>query len=137
MSSFRFRKKTEYGIMMMAMLAANDDKTISVGYMQERGLPRSFMVVIAKSLIDNKLVVAKEGRGGGYRLAKQAKDITLLDIVEAIEGKVATVACLVHGAERCPLADLCPHKTMMSRLGDEINDLLLKYDLAEFAGKTN
>lgn len=133
MSSFRFRKKTEYGLMMMALLAeAGKDKLVSVSAMQEHGLPRSFLVKIARDLIKAKLVVAKEGRGGGYSLVREPKSITLAQVVSAIEGDVATVACLVHGAKKCPLAEHCPHRSMMSKLTNELNGTLAKYNLAEF-----
>lgn len=136
MSSFRFRKKTEYGMMMMALLAgAGKDKLVSVRSMQALGLPRSFLVKIARDLIKARLVVAKEGRGGGYALVKDATKVTLKQVVEAIEGEVATSACMVHGSKRCPLADKCPHKGMMAELTQEIGLVLEKHRLSDFGIK--
>lgn len=136
MSSFRFRKKTEYGMMMVARLAsAGRDGLVSVREMQEDGLPRSFLVKIARDLISAKLVIAKEGRGGGYSLTRDPKDVTLREVVEAIEGPVATVTCLVHGAKKCPLADKCPHRNVMAKVTDEIGDILGKYKLSQFGDK--
>lgn len=136
MSSFRFRKKTEYGMMMVAMLAKAGDKgLVSVRQMQEYGLPRSFLVKIARELIKAKLVVAKEGRGGGYSLSRDAKKVTLRQVVEAIEGNVATVTCLVHGAKKCPLADRCPHRAVMVELTDKIGHILEGYSLSELGKK--
>lgn len=133
MSSFRFRKKTEYGMMMVSLLAKEGKGgLVSVRKMQESGLPRSFLVKIARDLIKAKLIVAKEGRGGGYSLAKDPNSVTLRQVVEAIDGDVATSTCLVHGAKKCPLADKCPHKTMMVKLTSEINDVLSKYKLTDF-----
>ena len=133
MSSFRFRKKTEYGLMMMALLVqAGEGKLVSVNTMQEHGLPRSFLVKIARDLVRAKLIQAKEGRGGGYSLTRDPAKVNLVEVVEAIEGQIATVPCLVHGAKRCPLADSCPHRTMMGKLTEEINDVFSRYTLAEF-----
>jgi len=133
MSSFRFRKKTEYGMMMISLLAKEGKGgLVSVRTMQENGLPRSFLVKIARDLIKAKLIVAKEGRGGGYSLAKDPNHVTLKEVVEAIDGQVATTSCMIHGSKRCPLADKCPHKNMMVRLTDEINEILSKYKLADF-----
>lgn len=133
MSSFRFRKKTEYGMIMVSLLAKEGkDGLVSVRAMQDSGLPRSFLVKIARDLIKAKLIVAKEGRGGGYSLAKDPEKITLKEVVEAIDGEVATSACMVHGAKKCPLADKCPHKTMMGTLTNEINGILSKYKLTDF-----
>lgn len=134
MSSFRFRKKTEYGMMMVSILAKEGKGgLVSVRSMQENGLPRSFLVKIARDLIKAKLIVAKEGRGGGYSLAKDPNAITLKQVVEAVDGQVATASCLVHGAKKRPLADHCPHRTMMGRLTEEIGNLLTNYKLSDFA----
>ena len=120
--------------MMMISLLAKEGKggLVSVRTMQENGLPRSFLVKIARDLIKAKLIVAKEGRGGGYSLAKDPNHVTLKEVVEAIDGQVATTSCMIHGSKRCPLADKCPHKNMMVRLTDEINEILSKYKLADF-----
>ncbi len=136
MSSFRFRKKTEYGMMMVSLLAkAGKGGLVSVRNMQDSGLPRSFLVKIARDLIKAKLVVAKEGRGGGYSLAKEPTEITLKQVVEAVDGQVSTAGCLVHGAKKCPIADHCPHRVMMEKLTEEIGSILSKYKLADFGKK--
>lgn len=136
MSSFRFRKKTEYGMMMITQLSKEGKGgLVSVRTMQESGLPRSFLVKIARDLIKAKLIVAKEGRGGGYSLAKEPSEVTLKEVVEAIDGEVATTSCLMHGAKKCPLADKCPHRAMMSKLTDEINGILTNYKLTDFGNK--
>lgn len=136
MSSFRFRKKTEYGMMMVSLLAKEGKGgLVSVRAMQGYGLPRSFLVKIARELIKAKLVVAKEGRGGGYSLAKDPGNVTLKEVVEAIEGKVATTACLIHGAKKCPMEATCPHRNMMGKLTKEIGELLAKYKLSDFGAK--
>lgn len=134
MSSFRFRKKTEYGMMMVSLLAKEGrGGLVSVRTMQEGGLPRSFLVKIARDLIKAKLIVAKEGRGGGYSLTKEPSQVSLKEVVEAIDGEVATASCLLHGAKKCPLAEQCPHRNMMGKLTEEISSILLKYKLADFS----
>jgi len=133
MSSFRFRKKTEYGMMMISLLAKEGKGgLVSVRTMQENGLPRSFLVKIARDLIKAKLIVAKEGRGGGYSLVKDPSTVTLKEVVEAIDGEIATSSCMVHGTKKCPLADKCPHRAMMSKLTEDINGVLAKYKLTDF-----
>lgn len=133
MSSFRFRKKTEYGMMMVSLLAEQGKGgLVSVRTMQESGLPRSFLVKIARDLIKAKLIVAKEGRGGGYSLVKDPDQITLKQVVEAVDGQVATASCLIHGAKKCPLADRCPHFNMMNKLTRDIGEILSQYKLSDF-----
>lgn len=131
-SSFRFRKKTDYGLVMMALLAQRGKGVLmSVREMQEMGLPRSFLVKIAKSLIDAKIVAAKEGRGGGYFLNKDPKTISLRTVVEALEGKVATATC-VHGV-KCPMYDNCPHRKVMTTLSGELSEVLDRHTVEDLA----
>lgn len=123
--------------MMRVALLSKEGKggLVSVRSMQETGLPRSFLVKIARDLIKAKLVVAKEGRGGGYSLAKEPEAITLKQVVEAVDGQISTAGCLIHGAKKCPIADHCPHRVMMQKLSDEIGGILEKYKLADFGNK--
>lgn len=130
MSSFRFRKKTDYGLVMMSLLSQRGKGEImSVREMQEMGLPRSFLVKIAKSLIDAGIVAAKEGRGGGYYLDRDPHKITVKQVVEALEGKVETAEC-VHGV-KCALAETCPHKKTMRILSEELSEVLSRHTLAD------
>ena len=132
MSSFRFRKKTEYGLMMVTLLArAGRNRIVSVRAMQELGLPRSFLVKIARDLIKAKLISAKEGRGGGYQLIVDPEKVNLKRVVEAMEGEVATAGCLIHGAKKCPLEKACPHKGVMGKLTQQLGEILANYRLVD------
>jgi len=101
---------------------------MSVSAMQELGLPRSFMVKIAKDLIKVGIMGAKEGRGGGYYLMREANKILVSDVVEALEGEVTTAECV---SKDCPMEGVCPHKDGMKRLSDELSTVLAKYSVAE------
>lgn len=129
MSTFRFRKKTDYGLMLMTILAhAGRGEVVSAKTMQELGLPRSFLVKIAKELIRAGMIGAKEGRGGGYYLKMESRKITLRQLVETLEGKVATAAC-VMGNHQCSMEKECQHSEVMKKLSREIEEVLEKYSL--------
>lgn len=135
MSSFRFRKKTDYGLVMVSLLAQRGrGEIMSVSQMQELGLPRSFLVKIARDLIGAGIVGAKEGRGGGYYLRKKADKVEVREVVEALEGEVMTAACTTHDS-MCPMEDSCPHKGGMKKLSEELSRILSKYTVAELGKK--
>jgi len=118
---------------MVSLLAQRGrDQVMSVREMQEMGLPRSFLVKIAKSLVDAGIVGAKEGRGGGYYLKGKPERVTLKKLVEVLEGKVATTACVAHGM-KCPMADKCPHRLVMKRLSDELEGVLDRYTISDLS----
>lgn len=135
MSSFRFRKKTDYGLLMVALLGRRGKGEImSVREMQEMGLPRSFLVKIARDLIKAKIVGAKEGRGGGYYLRKEAKEVSVREVVEALEGRVVTTECTM-GEGKCKMHEVCPHKGGMKHLAEDLSKVLAKYSVADLSKK--
>ncbi len=73
---------------------------ISLGYLEQ----------ILAQLKQRKIVVSQRGRGGGYKLARQPKSITIADIVEAVHGKIDTRKCRgegnCHGNAKCITHDL-------------------------------
>jgi len=114
----RLRKKTEHAIAMMVFIAkTGKGALVSVADMQENDLLRSYLVKIAKDLIKAKLITAKEGRAGGYSLTKNADEITLKDIVEAI---------------KYPADDKSPNLKVLDKLSSELNEVLSKHKLSEF-----
>src|SRR5881227_1321845 len=53
---------------------------------QERGIPERFLLKVLKPLVSAQVLLSIKGPNGGYRLAKQPNDITMLEIIEAAEG---------------------------------------------------
>jgi len=92
----KFSTKTSYGLRAMVVLSKNweraslplsaiaKEENISLGYLEK----------IFSSLKKAGLVSAEKGAAGGYRLAKSPGEISLLAIVEALEGRVRPFHCL-------------------------------------------
>jgi Rrf2 family protein len=55
---------------------------------QARGIPERFLLKVLKPLVSVRLLMSIKGPNGGYRLAKSANEITLLDILEAVDGPI-------------------------------------------------
>jgi Rrf2 family protein len=120
---------------MVALLGRRGKGEImSVREMQEMGLPRSFLVKIARDMIKAGIVGAKEGRGGGYFLTRDANKVSVKSVVEALEGKVVTSDCTLGDGE-CSMQEVCPHKGGMKRLSKELSEVLEKYSVADLARK--
>jgi len=52
----------------------------------ERGIPERFLLKVLKPLVSHRILLSVKGPNGGYRLARPASDITMLEIVEAVDG---------------------------------------------------
>jgi Rrf2 family iron-responsive transcriptional regulator len=66
-----------------------------------------FLFKILKPLVESGLVETVRGRNGGIRLAKQAADISLFDVVRVTEENFAMAECFENDAVDCPLVDSC------------------------------
>ncbi|KQZ78766.1 MULTISPECIES: Rrf2 family transcriptional regulator [unclassified Pseudomonas] len=86
----------EYGIHCLIFLVGNrgDTREASVRDLAElQGVPLDYLAKIFTKLAKAKLVVATEGVRGGFKLARPADEISLLDIVNAIDGRKAIFDC--------------------------------------------
>jgi len=93
------------------------------------GVPRAYLAKILSALAQKGLVQTKRGYSGGISLARSAGDISLLQIVEAIEGKVWIAECLL-GMEGCDALTICPTHDFWARIRREIAEELRKTNLA-------
>jgi Rrf2 family protein len=96
-------------------------------------LSRGFLEEVVAPLKGAGLVNSRRGAYGGYRLAKATKQISIADIVLAVEGSLALVECL--GQFGCPTAKCCSTKSVWSRVQDKIVEALSTITLADVIGK--
>lgn len=124
---FTLTKKADYGLSMLSVLALKGrEGRVNLKELSEAGLPRAFMSKIAASLVEAGIINSREGKGGGYGLNYEPKEIQIREALEAIEGEVEPVNC-----GRCSVAGTCCQARFMSKLTEDINLLLEKYTLED------
>ena len=98
-----------YAVRVMIDLAQNDCggwiplKDIAA----RQQISKKYLEIIVKDMVAGGLLVGASGKGGGYRLCRKPQDYTIGEIIELMEGSLATVACLADGALPCPRAGTC------------------------------
>ena len=70
-------------------------------------ISKKYLEIIVKELVNAGYVAGVSGKGGGYRLCRGAEEYCVGEILERMEGSLATVSCLARGAEPCPRAADC------------------------------
>jgi len=91
-------KRGDYAVRAMLALAGDGDGLLSVRRIAaEMAIPPRFLPQVMGDLVRAGLVEGVPGRGGGYRLSCPAADISLLTIVEAIEGDSRRTSCVLRG----------------------------------------
>ena len=86
---------------------------------------------IAMRLVQSGILTASRGRQGGYRLSRDARDITLLQILETVEGSVEPVQCLDVTPNPCPRCAFCPTLPVWTGLGKAVREYLQGVTLAD------
>ncbi len=131
----RVTKKSGYGLVAMSELAQNFENThISTKKIAEKyELPRPFLEKIMRELRDAELVEVKRGRGGGYELAKEPKDISVKSVIAVLEEKdLAPVNCLLpEEDDPCPLEDNCPTLEVWKAIYEKFTEVLQSFTLAD------
>ncbi|MBE0635887.1 Rrf2 family transcriptional regulator [Candidatus Bipolaricaulota bacterium] len=102
-------KKSSYGLIATLELAhASEAAPQSASSIAEQySLPVSFIEKILHELRHAGLVRSKQGRTGGYFLARPPQDISVRDVLEALGESLDLVGCL-NSASHCGLTDCCP-----------------------------
>lgn len=127
----RVTKLTDYASVVLTVLAAAPDTVMSASGLAERaGLEAPTVAKVLKPLAQAGLVHAFRGASGGYRLARAAEEITLVEIVEAMEGPLAMTECSVH-AGQCGIEQSCGARANWRRINDVVADALRSVTLAE------
>ncbi|MDH4164065.1 MAG: Rrf2 family transcriptional regulator [Nitrospirota bacterium] len=102
-------REGDYGVRSVLYLSRQPYKKISfVSEIADMyGIPRSFLAKILQKLVKSGIVKSYRGVKGGFSLARPAKEISVLDVVESIEGKMAMNLCLAD-RKKCEFLRQCP-----------------------------
>lgn len=101
-------KLADYGVIVATHLAAFPERQMNAAAVAaEIQLPHATVAKILKALAHAGLVTATRGAGGGYRLARDPRAISVAQVVAAIDGDIGLTQCSVHVAE-CARTDYCP-----------------------------
>jgi FeS assembly SUF system regulator len=104
----RMSKLTDYAILLLAHLARAPGTTLTAQELATRSrVPLPTVSKLAKELSKAGLVVSHRGRNGGYGLARPAEQISVAEIVEALEGPIALTECAKPGKIDCGIEDTC------------------------------
>ena len=98
---------------------------------REEHIPKSFAAKIFQSLVKGGLVKSNRGSGGGFTLLKPAKDITVLHVIEAIEGKIAFQRCLSEDEPKCEHFGGCALCGLFEQAQDQVKDVFTRTTLAD------
>lgn len=102
-------KSTRYALYAAAEMArAGDRPTTVAGVAAQYGIPEGALAKVFQQLVRAELAAGTRGIGGGYRLARSASSITVLEVMQVFERRRLPGACLLHDQRTpCPKASVC------------------------------
>ena len=135
-----FSTKAEYGVRVMVELARRTgDEPVPLAEIAEHdGLPLAYLEHLVARLRKAGLVASRRGSRGGYLLARPASEITMAEVVAALEGAIAPIECIsrdpdgsiVCARESSPTHP-CPTKFLWTRVQSSIVRTLQETSLGD------
>lgn len=126
-------RASEYAILSLIVLskakAPMDSDTLS----RELSISKSFLAKILQALAKNNILKSYKGVNGGFSLAKEPKDIEMLAVMSAVEGKAPAVFDCAPSTKNCPSdkAEICSIWPFLNKLQIKIDFFLANLTLAD------
>ncbi len=130
----RISRKIDYAIRAMIFLASIPEGTVvpfrEIG--RQMNVPEDFLAKILKTLVDHGIVRSTRGPHGGYKLARPADSINVLEIIEAAEGPIAVNVCL-DDDDACSRQPVCSMSAVWREGQERMLDVFRRTSLAMLA----
>ncbi|HMJ92650.1 MAG TPA: Rrf2 family transcriptional regulator [Allosphingosinicella sp.] len=132
----RLSSLADYAVVMMAAAARHPaDVRLSAGLLAgETGVPLATAQKLMGRLASAGLLDSSRGTGGGFRLARPASEVSLADIVEAVEGPIAMTNCIEGAHHLCAIEGSCRVKPHLHAVNFAVRGALQGVSLASLAG---
>ena len=124
----------DYGVILMVQLArAPEQVTTAAELTEATALPGPTVSKLLKQLSRAGLLDSQRGTNGGYTLSQPVDNISVADIVSALEGPIALTECMTAEGAVCEIEALCPTRTNWRQINNALVEALDRVSLAEMA----
>ena len=127
----RFTKRADYGLMAIHYIAIQDGfgAVSAKRIAEEFAIPPELMAKILQRLAKQRLIVSTNGPKGGYALARRPTEITVGQVIRALEGPINIVSCLEDAD--CPQMEKCNLRRPVQKIQAGISSVLDTMTMAE------
>ncbi len=123
-------READYAVRTVLYLGKNLDRTISVTEIaRAMHIPKSFLAKILQRLVRSDILLSTRGVKGGFRLAKRPTEISLLAVMEAIQGPAGINVCAID-SKKCRLSSTCSVHPVWVDIRKEVEKRLQKQTIA-------
>jgi FeS assembly SUF system regulator len=128
----RITKEADYGIVLLAVMAEHEPGEIHTAreVSERSGLPLPMVSKIMRSLARGDVLTSHRGVTGGYSLDRSAREMTVAEVIRAIDGPISMVQCGVEPGA-CEQEPVCPTRINWARISREIERALERIPISE------
>jgi len=130
-------KKTKYGIKALTYLARQENRTpVQIATISKsENISLKFLESILLTLRKNDFLGSKKGKGGGYYILKEPKDIQMAAVMRILEGPISMIPCVslnfYEKCEDCPDENTCAVHKLMAQVRDSSLKIFKNTTLAD------
>ena len=120
----KLNKMTDYAVVCLGMLSSKYGYSMSASELSRKtGLTLYTVQKILKIIVSNSdLIIAHRGALGGYVLNKKSSEISVVEIIEILEGPITLTACVDNSENFCEASNIC----FLGGKWNKVNDIVRK-----------
>ena len=123
-------RETDYAVRTVLYLARDGSRLASVTEIAHAmHIPKSFLAKLLQRLVRSHILMSMRGVNGGFQLAQKPSDITLLSIMEAVQGPAGINVCAID-SKRCKLSSSCSVHPVWVEIRKEVERRLKRATIA-------
>jgi len=127
----RLTNLADYGVVLMGELADNDSRLSAADLAARTGLPGPAVAKVMNLLARGGLIQSQRGLKGGFALARSARDISVAEIIEAIDGPIALTSCVENSDGQCDFDQICRMRGRWQTINQAVRGALQAVSLDE------
>jgi len=132
----KLTKKADYGLIALRHLAVRSERGSSSAkeIADKYRIPLPLLAKILQKLARNGVLQSLAGTNGGYKLAREPRDISALEVIRAIDGPIILTSCFTSHGE-CDQSERCTVREPLKRIHEGIIELLATTSIADIAAE--
>jgi FeS assembly SUF system regulator len=128
---FRLNRLTDYAVVVMSQMALRGETRSAQQISEDTGVPLPTVAKLLNLLGRAKLVASQRGAAGGYTLCAEPEEISVAQIIQALEGPIALTACVEGATDTCDSESFCPMRGNWNKVNGAIREALTSVTLAD------
>ncbi len=131
----KLSRLADYSVQILSCLSLQHEGLLTAKEVSAKAqIPLPTVSKLLKLLVKNDLLLSVQGVRGGYRLAKPAEDLNIIDVVQAVDGPISLMNCSGKDHHACAPDTICPTKANYQRINDAVTLALSSVKISDIAG---